>query len=293
MTSTLTYFAQHGCMSAPGAHVSTLHNLSTSIAELVKLVQNVTIHVFWAERYGFKIPPQRMDELQLRSIERRLARTIELDSRPLGEPRAVDKKLVGNCRDHSLLLTTFLRQQGIPARARCGFGAYFIPDHFEDHWVTEYWNQEQARWVLVDAQLDALQCEAMKIPFNPLDVPRDQFIVGGKAWQMCRSGEQSPDKFGIFNMLGLGFVRGNLVRDVASLNKMELLPWDCWGVILNEQIDNPEDLSALDEVAALTANDVPDFDAVRARYETDPRLHVGDTILSYVNGNMIQVQVGE
>jgi hypothetical protein len=291
MNSTLTYFAQQGRMSDPGAQVSIFQNLPTSIAGLVKLVQNITIHVFWAERYGFQIPPERMDELQLRSMEKRLARTIELDSRPLAEPRPIDKKLIGNCRDHSLLLASLLRHQGIPARARCGFGTYFLPDHFEDHWVTEYWNQEQSRWVLVDAQSDSLQCDAMKIPFNPLDVPRDQFIVGGKAWQMCRTGEQDPDKFGIFEMHGLGFVRGNLVRDVASLNKMELLPWDCWGVILNEQLDNPDDLSLLDKVAALTANDVPEFEAVRSRYETDPRLFMDGKLLSYINGNMVQINM--
>jgi len=190
-----------------------------------------------------------------------------------------------------LLLASLLRHQGIPARARCGFGAYFMPDHFEDHWVTEYWNQEQSRWVLVDAQLDELQCDVMKIPFDTLDVPRDQFIVGGKAWQMCRSGEQNPDKFGIFDMHGLGFVRGNLVRDVASLNKMELLPWDCWGVILDERLDNPDDLSMLDEVAALTAGDVSDFEAVHSRYESDSRLHVNGSLLSYVNGNMVEVSM--
>jgi hypothetical protein len=291
MNSTPSYFAQHGHMSDPGIHASLYKDLPTSIADLVKLVQGVTIHVFWTERYGFKAPPERMDELQLRSMERRLARTIELDPRPINEPRLIDKKLLGNCRDHSLLLASLLRHQGIPARARCGFGAYFLPDHFEDHWVTEYWNQEQYCWVMVDAQLDELQCDVMKIPFNPLDVPRDQFIVGGKAWQMCRTGEQDPEKFGIFEMHGLGFVRGNLVRDVASLNKVELLPWDCWGVILNEQLDNPDDLSMLDEVAALTANDVPEFETVRTHYESDPRLHMDGKLFSYVNGDMVQVNM--
>jgi hypothetical protein len=291
MNSTLTYFTQQGRMSDPGTYVSLYKSLPASISELVKLVQGITIHVFWAERYGLKVPAERMDELQLRSMKKRLARTIELDPRPLGEARTIEKKLLGNCRDHSLLLASLLRHQGIPARTRCGFGAYFMPDHFEDHWVTEYWNQEQSRWVLVDAQLDDLQCDVMKIPFNTLDVPRDQFIVGGKAWQMCRSGEQDANKFGIFDMHGLGFVRGNLVRDVASLNKMELLPWDCWGVILSEQPDNPNDLSMLDEVAELTAEDVSDFDAVRSWYESDPRLHVNGSLLSYVNGNMVEVSV--
>ncbi len=291
MNSTLTYYTQHGRMSDPGTYVSLYENLPTSISELVKLVQGITIHVFWAERYGFKIPPERMDELQLRSVERRLARTIELDPRPFNEPRSIDKKLLGNCRDHSLLLTSLLRHQGVPARARCGFGAYFMPNHFEDHWVTEYWNQELSRWIFVDAQLDELQCNVMKIPFDTLDVPRDQFIVGGKAWQMCRSGEQDPDKFGIFDMHGLGFVRGNLVRDVASLNKMELLPWDCWGVILNEQLDNPDDLGALDEIAALTAEDVPEFEAVRSQYKSDPRLFMNGEMRSYVDGEMTQVHI--
>jgi len=291
MNSDLNYFMQQGRMSDPGVYGSLFENLPTSIPALVKLVQGVTIHVFWTERYGFKAPPERMAELQLRTMEKRLVHTLKLDPRLLTEPRPIEKKLLGNCRDHSLLLVAMLRHQGVPARARCGFATYFMPDHFEDHWVVEYWNQEQSRWIMVDAQLDELQREVLKIKFDVMDVPRDQFVVGGKAWQMCRSGEQDPAKFGIFDMNGLGFVRGDLVRDVASLNKVELLPWDCWGVILNEQLDNPDDLSLLDDIAALTANDVSDFEVVCARYESDPRLRVDGRLLSYVNGNMVEINV--
>ena len=291
MDSTLSYFTNQGCISDAGPYESLYGALPASIAELVKLVQGVTVHVFWTERYGFKAPPERMAEVQLRWIEKRLARTLELDPRALIETRSVEKKLLGNCRDHSVLLVSMLRYQGIPARARCGFAAYFMPDHFEDHWLVEYWNREQGRWILVDAQLDELQRDVLKIDFDVLDVPRDQFIVGGKAWQTCRSGEQNADKFGIFDMHGLGFVRGNLVRDIASINKMELLPWDCWGVILKESLDDPEDLVALDEAASLSAGDVPDFEALRTRYESDPRFHVPGTVLSYVMGNMLEVHL--
>jgi hypothetical protein len=291
MTSALTYFSQHGTISNPGAYAHLYSNLPASIADLVKLVQGVTIHVFWMERYGFQAPAERMDEVQLRWMDKRLARTLELDARPLTEARPVEQKLIGNCRDHSLLLVSMLRHQGIPARARCGFGAYFMPDHFEDHWVVEYWNADRSCWVLVDAQLDELQRDVLKIDFDPLDVPRDQFIVGGKAWQMCRSGEQDSDKFGIFDMHGLGFVRGNLVRDVASLNKVELLPWDCWGVILTESLDNPDDLTLLDQAASLSAEDVPDFETLRRLYESDARLRVNGSLLSYVNGQMVEISV--
>ncbi|MFT3891022.1 MAG: hypothetical protein QM730_05260 [Anaerolineales bacterium] len=56
---------------------------------------------------------------------------------------------------------------------------------------------------------------------------------------------------------------------MASLNKVELLPWDCWGVILSKSLDNPDDLSALDEVASLSAVDVPDFETLRRLYKSD------------------------
>ena len=85
-----------------------------------------------------------------------------------------------------------LRAQGVAARARCGFGAYFEKGKFVDHWVTEYWNEAQKRWVLVDPQLDARQRELFKVTFDPLDVPRDQFLVAGDAWQLCRGGKADP-----------------------------------------------------------------------------------------------------
>jgi hypothetical protein len=143
----------------------------------------------------------------------------------------------------------------------------------------------------VDAQLDALQCEALKIPFDPLDVPRDQFIVSGRAWQMCRSKQADPDSFGIFDMHGLGFVRGNFVRDVAALNKVELLPWDCWGIIEKPAENDLDDLKFLDTLAELTCGDVPDLQAVRTIYETDPRLQVSGTIHSYVNTDMETIEL--
>jgi len=138
--------------------------------------------------------------------------------------------------------------------------------------------------------MDELQQTVLELPFNPLDVPRDQFIVGGAAWMMCRSGQADPDQFGIFDMKGMDFVKGNIIRDVASLNKVELLPWDCWGLIFSDNASlPPDDLSLLDRLADLTRADVPDFDLVRKMYESDPRLCVGESIQSFVNGNMIEI----
>jgi hypothetical protein len=288
----LTYFAQHGKITDPARYAQLYKELPSDVPSLVQVVQGLMVHVFWGERYGLNLSEERKAEVQLRSMEGRLARTLELDPSPLTMPRSNDKKIVGNCRDFSVTLASMLQSKGIPARPRCGFGAYFLPNHYEDHWVCEYWNEAEQRWLLVDAQLDEVQRDVLKISFNPLDVPRDQFIVGGAAWKMCRSGGADPDRFGIFDMHGIDFVKGDFIRDVAALNKVELLPWDCWGMILIEYAAlPPDDLSMLDRLADLTCGDVLNFALVRQLYESDPRLRVGESIQSYVNGNMQQIQL--
>jgi len=288
----LNYFSQFGRMTNPGPFADLYTDLPADIPSLVKVVQGLLIHVFWAERYGVNLSRDLQAEVQLRTLERRLAQTLELDPDPLPIARLNEKKIAGNCRDFSVTLASMLQYKGIHARPRCGFGAYFMPNHYEDHWVCEYWNEQEQRWVLVDAQLDELQQNILQISFNALDVPRNQFIVGGAAWKMCRSRRANPDQFGIFDMNGIDFVKGNFVRDVAALNKMELLPWDCWGLILNEYASlPPDDLSLLDRLADLTEADVPDFDSVRQIYESDPRLSVRDSVQSYVNGSMKQVEL--
>ena len=286
----LTYFAQYSKMTHPGPYAHLYSDLPSDIPSLVHVVQGLIVHVFWAERYGLHLSEERQADVQLRNMERRLARTLELDPSPLTAPRLNEQKIVGNCRDFSVTLASMLQSKGTPARPRCGFGAYFLPNHYEDHWVCEYWNETEQRWVLVDAQLDDLQRNVLETSFNTLDVPRDQFIVGGAAWKMCRGGTADPDQFGIFDMHGMDFVKGDFVRDVAALNKVELLPWDCWGMIFIDSASlPPADLAMLDRLADLTCMDVPEFAAVRQIYESDPRLGVGDSIQSYVNGNMEQI----
>ena len=230
------------------------------------------LHIFWAERYGVNLPEERQAEVQIRSVDHKLARLLELDTDPLAVSRPPERRLVGNCRDFSVMLCAMLRHQGVPVRACCGFGAYFLPNHYEDHWVCEVWNAEQRRWVMVDAQLDAFQREVLDISFDPLDVPpQEQFITGGRAWQMCRSGQADPAQFGIFDMHGLGFVAGDLIRDFLALNKLEILPWDPWGGMFGlDETPTAEHAAELDHVAALTLAGDVGFAGLCAAYETGP-----------------------
>ncbi|HVN84486.1 MAG TPA: transglutaminase-like domain-containing protein [Candidatus Binatia bacterium] len=278
----LSYYAQPGVMTSPGAHAPAFDGLPSELPALCAVVQGLLIHPFWTGAYGVTLPEERQEEVQLRSVEEMLTRLLALDDRPLTVARPADRRLVGNCRHFSTCLCAILRHHGVPARARCGFGAYFMAGSFEDHWVCEYWNAAQSRWVMVDAQLDAVQRNVVKPPFDVLDVPRDQFIIAGDAWQRCRSGAADPQRFGIFDMRGLWFIRGNVVRDLAALNRIELLPWDAWGLMSKVDADqSAEDLVQLDRVAALTLADDDQFAAVRAVYEGDDRWRVPKVIRSY------------
>jgi hypothetical protein len=270
----LTYYAQPGPMTNAGQYAHLFDGLPQDVPELVQVIQNLVVHIFWAERYGLKLSEERQQEVQLRRIDQKLPRLLELDPASLTSPRPLERRLVGNCRDFSVLMVAILRHQGVPARARCGFGTYFLPGRFEDHWVVEYWHADEQRWVMVDAQLDDVQRKVLDIQFDPLDMPAGKFVVAGDAWQMCRRGEADPEMFGIFQWHGLDFIRGNLAREVLSFNKIEVLPWDFWGLLQHSVADAPaEELPLLDQLAEWTVQGDPAYSQLRSAYVDNPDFH--------------------
>lgn len=272
------YYATHGVMSDPGPYAHLFAGLPADLPSLVGAVQNSILHVFWAERYGVTLSDENKATLQMRRVEEKLAAWMSEQRGRLETPRPPEQRQVGNCRDFSLLLVSILRSQGRPARARCGFGVYFTPDHFEDHWVVETWDPGLDRWRMIDAQLDALQQERLGIDFDPLDMPPGKFVLAGEAWRMARSGEQDPEKFGIFNINGMEFIRGNVVRELLSLNKVEILPWDWFIGYLTEEATKPEKIeetyAMFDRIAALTVAGDNCFDDLRTLVESDPNWQI-------------------
>lgn len=278
MDKTLMYYAQPGPLTSFHTHLDLLARLPREVPALIQAVQGLAVHIFWAKAYGLELSKERQAEVGLRPAASKLERILALDPAPLDQPRPPERRLVCNCRDFSTLLVAILRSQGTPARARCGFGTYFTLDHFEDHWVIEYWSPEQARWVMADGQLDAVMIAALKPNFDPLDMPPGQFVPGGEAWRMVHEQGTDPDKFGIFEYHGLDFVRGNVIRDFASLNKMEVLPWDFWGILNRSFADSDPAAQALvDQISRLTAAPDANFTELRRLYSTTPALQPPDS----------------
>lgn len=276
---TVDFYREPIDFTDPNGHAHLFGDLPCGPAATARLVQGLLLHEHIAPAYGVSLDDRQHAEAHIRSVAGMLQSIAAHDPRPLKEARSPNERQVGVCRHFTLLQVAMLRSQGLPARARCGFGAYFEPGKFLDHWVTEYWNEEQDRWVMVDAQMDPRQRELFKLAFDPLDMPRGQFLVAGEAWALCRAGAADPQAFGILDMHGLWFIASNVIRDLAALNNREMLPWDGWGAMVMD--DSRIDTDLIDRIAMLTREPDAHFDELRAAYR-DPRLVVPATVFNHV-----------
>ncbi len=172
------------------------------------------------------VPAARIEERQLRPAADLVGALLTLDRGPLDVPRPPGSRVVGTCRHFAVLSCALLRYRGIAARVRCGFATYFQPGLGLDHWITEYWHDPDARWVRLDSEILSQQVLA-----HPDDLRAGEFLTGGEAWAAFRIGQIDAAQFGVYGTgnFGPAEIRGNAVRDLAALNKAEMLPWDEWG----------------------------------------------------------------
>jgi hypothetical protein len=279
------FYTQPGCMTGVIDKLST-EDLPKDIPGLVSTVQGLIIHQWLTWAYHIDAPAEdRSSAVHIRSAEGIIYQIQLEDDNPLTIARSPSNRLPGTCRQFTVLLVALLRAQGTPARARCGFGGYFGSKAFEDHWVCEYWNAEQQRWILVDAQIDATQKKLFSIDFDVLDVPRDKFLVAGTAWTQYRSGEADQHSFAITPLKesGAWIVAQNMMRDFAALNNMELLPWDIWGAMPSPGKEiGAEQLAFFDRLALLTADPDGKFPELRELYEHDDRVRVASSVYNHI-----------
>ncbi len=289
----LDYYATPAGITDLGVHKALARALPEDLADLCRVVQGLVVHPFLGHLYGLDAKAMRHFELETRAAREMVDRILALDASPLAKARAPEHRFVGNCRHFTVLLCSLLRARGVPARGRCGFAAWFDRSTFTDHWVCEVWDRESGAWHRVDAQLDPQQRAAFKIDFDPLDLPSSEFALAGDAWQRCRSGGADPHHFGIMDLRGLWFVRGNVVRDLAALAKRELLPWDGWGVMADEHESNADELQLLDRVAALTLASDAHHGERRALQAAEPGLRVPRAVISFnLGGGKVELPPG-
>lgn len=145
-------------MTDPKEYAKELDALPENPKQLINVVQGLIIHGALGKLYGINFSKKQSNEELLRTVPQMLEAIFQINHHSLNEIREPKHRLVGMCRDYALLLISFLRHKKIPARLRVGFANYFESDlMFEDHWVPEYYDTEQKRWIRIDAQVDEIQ----------------------------------------------------------------------------------------------------------------------------------------
>lgn len=284
---------------------------------IYQIVQGLIVHDMWVGQYGMKYDKSHEYPQKTAYMEDLLDKALELDNSSLALPRHPRDRVIACCREFATLMCAFLRVKGIPARSRCGFAIYFgWNGEFEDHWICEYWNG--SRWVMADPQLDPFQQSSIiswslnenrdsvekqqRIKqFDPRCLKRDEFVTGGQAWKLCREGKEDPESFGIGcpiqpdwgidSLHGLWFVRGQLLRDFAALNKVETVPylvrickkldWKPWRLVGSKDSElSQDDLVLLDYIAELSIDPGKNFTQIRDAYKSNGDLTVPDAIIA-------------
>ncbi len=209
--------------------------LSQFPATVLETVSDDPVGICWSahglviqpsEAQSLNLPEDRFATNQLRSATDLVRALLALDPKSLAVSRPPEDRVIGTCRHFAVLSCALLRYRGIRARVRCGFATYFQPGQGVDHWITEYWDQDHDQWTRIDTEI----LGGTVLP-HPERLTADEFLTGGEAWQAFRRGQIDASKFGVYGTENWGpaEIRGNAVKDLAALNKVEMLPWDEWG----------------------------------------------------------------
>ncbi len=215
---------------------------------------------------ALRLPAGRFMENELRPARELIRALLALDPAPVTTPREPGRRVIGTCRHFAVLACAFLRQQGSAARVRCGFATYFQPGQGLDHWITEYWHGGERRWVRIDPEILGQQ-----VVTDPGDLRPGEFPTGGEAWAAFRRGQIDAARYGVpgTENWGPAEIRGNAVKDLAALSKVEMLPWDEWGrMTASYQGETGADYDRLmDTIAAVCGDGDPA--AIAALYDSE------------------------
>jgi hypothetical protein len=204
--------------------LAALQGVTGTPVEICWSVHSLVIQPSDAEQ--LQLPPHRFAINQIRPAPDLIQAVLALNHQPLDVPREPHERIVGTCRHFAVLACALLRHQGVTARVRCGFATYFQPAQSLDHWIVEHWDPTDSRWIRIDpenlggAVLDRAE-----------DLAPGDFLTGGEARQAYRRSEIDAASFDVYGTENWGpaEIRGNAVKDLAALNKVEMLPWDEWG----------------------------------------------------------------
>lgn len=199
-------------------------------------------------------PKQRFkneDELYITAVAM-IAGILRLDGAGFTKGRDVTKRITVSCRQASVLFSAILKAKGIPCRSRAGFMDFGdAGDSYTEHWVNEYWDFRENRWVLAD--VDGYYEYEQRFGYSQFDLPRRKFVTASEAWLGLRKSALNK-KLDLYTPDPLQGVCEYLFMDFHALLNNEIF-YSYQPLYLREGIQalSEEELRELDCLAELLA----------------------------------------
>lgn len=188
--------------------------------------------------------------------------------------REIQNKVHVTCRGQAILLVAILKSKGIPARVRSGFAEYSANEGiYWDHWITEYFDKTLKKWILVDAD-----CCCNDIDFDPYNLPREKFLLGGNAWLAIRRGEYKEEQIAYDSApvtLGLKAAIRGLFYDFHCLMNDEIIFLHMPKYIRDKNFElSEEEYKELDNLAELMLNPNENFGKLQEIWENNVKFRI-------------------
>ncbi len=201
---------------------------------------------------------------------------FRLDGKGFYIDRPIEKRIVVTCRYISILFASIMKAKGIPCRCRSGFAPYIYADYNVDHWINEYWDEKEKRWIAIDAQIqDTTRTHNKNV--NLYDI-KTEFEYPAALWLKARKGElKDLDKYlKHTSYKGMDILAHVLFLDFNALMNIELPYRYTPEFVYDNNFDklSSEDYVELDNLAKLMLNPDQNFNKLKNLWETNEKFRL-------------------
>lgn len=285
----LEFYKQTSLYTDLGLYKDFAKNLTDNINELCILQRMQIIHpfaysnpnirketkCFWGDMT--KVPITRLDyEDDLFPTALSMLSELLRKDNNYNNQRKAENKIHVTCRGQAILLAATLKAKGYSARVRSGFSPYIKYDGVNyDHWITEYYDETENRWILVDADE---HCPDHEMGFDLNNIPRDKFLFGAEAYLGMRNKKYKDEEIYYSSdpaTLGLKASLRCLFYDFHCLMNDEIIFLHLPKYIQDKKFElSEEEYKELDELANLMLNPDLNFDKLLEIWNTKEKFRI-------------------
>lgn len=238
-------------------------------------------NTFWGDMTEIPVTKLTFEDELFPTAISMLSELLRRDEKYSINRKAVDKIHV-TCRGQAILLCSILKAKGYAARVRSGFAPYIRWDGvFYDHWITEYYKEDEKRWILVDADV---HCSEHEIGFNLNNIPRNQFLFGGEAYLGMKRKEYKEASILYASdppTLGMKAAIRGLIYDFHSIMNDEIPFYHIPRYIQNQNFELMEsEYEELEELAELMLEPDQNFDKLLEIWNTNQKFRIMSGVLN-------------